>query len=66
VNQCTNVTIKANSSSAIMLKAGAYYWTGGYYMYPHRLVIGYYNNSLALKPGLEWDYQRYNDWLANK
>ena len=49
-----------------MLKTGSYMWTqwNGYY---NKTVIGFYNDSFNFASnGLEWDYDRYNQWLANK
>ena len=64
--QCVNVTYPAGKSSALVLKSGTYMWTqwNGYY---NKTVIGFYNNSFNFASnGLEWDYARYNDYLANK
>jgi hypothetical protein len=63
---CTNATYKAKSSNVLVLKSGSYMWTtwNGYY---NKTVIGYYNNSFDFTSnGLEWDYERYHSWLANK
>ncbi|MCB9738056.1 MAG: hypothetical protein H6747_02235 [Deltaproteobacteria bacterium] len=65
-SQCTNVTYPAGKSSVLVLKTGAYMWTtwNGYWS---KSVIGFYNNSFNFSSNkLEWDYDRYNEWLANK
>ena len=56
----------ANKTSVVVLKCGTYYWTGSSAYYQHRNVCGYYKDAWKLPAGLEWDYQRFHDWMANK
>ena len=63
---CQNVTFPKSQTSVLVLKTGSYMWTtwNGYY---NKTVIGFYNDSFKLAgTGLAWDYERYNNWLANK
>ena len=55
----------AFSAMGVCVKlASAHYSTGEIVFY--RSVIGYYNNTFKLPAGLEFDYQRYQDWVTNK
>jgi subtilisin-like proprotein convertase family protein len=67
----TTLTFPANQTSVVVLKSGWYYWTcqGCYYNYLGRSNVGFYNSSFGgsnMPAGLQWDYDRYNAWLANK
>ena len=64
--QCVNVSFPAGKTSTLVLKTGTYMWTtwNGYY---GKTVTGFYNDSFKLAgTGLEFDYERYQEWLENK
>ena len=64
----TSVSVKfpKNQTSVLVMKVGSRYYTSYGSTYFYRSVIGYYNNTFKLPAGLEFDYQRYQDWVTNK
>ncbi len=62
---CANMTIPANKSSVVVLKSGSRYYTNWNGQYT-RMMIGFYSNTWNLPTGIKWDYEAYNNWIANK
>ncbi|MCO4761724.1 MAG: hypothetical protein KC502_09485 [Myxococcales bacterium] len=64
----TNVTVTfpKNQTSVLVLKTGNRYYTSYGNVRWFRGTIGFYNNSLKLPAGLEFDYERYHNWVINK
>jgi subtilisin-like proprotein convertase family protein len=60
----TALTFPADQSSTVVLKVGSWRWTqwNGEWT---RSIVQYYNNSWDLPEGLEWDYERYYQYVAN-
>jgi len=60
-----SVTFPKNQTSVLVLKCGSYRWDqwNGYYM---KSIIGFHADTMQLKAGLEFDYDRYHRWVANK
>jgi hypothetical protein len=60
------LTFPANQTSVVVVKVGGYMWTtwNGYW---NKSIIGYYGDCWNIAgTGLEFDYKRYEDFLANK
>ena len=61
------LSFPANTTSVVVLKSGTYMWTTNNGTYWNKSVIAFYNNSWNLEgTGLEFDYDRYRQWVANK
>jgi len=71
-SSCPSMTYPANKSSTVVLKTGFYRWTDWNGEYGRTRLAYYSNTWLPQKSGgrfptgMEWDYQRYFDVLANK